>query len=355
MRDDQTGTYDWQRLRGAVDTIFRSAGSSERESRLIADHLIEANLRGHDSHGVGMIPQYVTNVVGGDLLPNQSLAVSADIGALLVCDGLRGFGQVMAHDAMALGIARAKEIGTCIVCLRDSHHIGRIGHWAEQCAAAGIVSVHFVNVVCNPLVVPHGGTVARMGTNPFTAGFPGDEGAPPIIVDFATSTLAFGKVRVAHNKGEEVPPGVLVDSEGTPTNDPSVMFDKARGALLPFGGHKGSALSLACELLGGAVAGATVQSGPPKDKAVLNSMFSVLVDPARAGLGADYAERRASVIDWFQSENGDRATDIKVPGAPERETRECRLRDGIPVDATTIEEIRDAARDAGVESLDLGN
>ncbi|MCP4382601.1 MAG: malate/lactate/ureidoglycolate dehydrogenase [Hyphomicrobiales bacterium] len=347
-------TYGWKPLHQAVATIFRSAGSGEREAGLVADQLVEANLRGHDSHGVGMVPRYVENVLSGDLHPNSELVVSADLGAMLVCDGQRGFGQVMGHDAMALGIERAGKTGTCIVSLRDSHHLGRIGHWAEQCAEAGLVSVHFVNVICDPLVVPFGGTTARMGTNPFTAGFPRENGAPPIVVDFATSRLAFGKVRVAHNKDEDVEPGVLLTSQGHPTTDPSVMFDDPRGALLTFGEHKGSALSLACELLGGAVSGATVQSGPPADQAILNSMFSVLIDPAHSGLGSDYAGRTESVLRWFQSENSEDLTGVRLPGDPERDTRKRRTRDGIPIDPNTMAEIHEAANRVGVTSLDLG-
>jgi uncharacterized oxidoreductase len=187
--------------------IFRGLGSQEREAALVARHLVEANLRGHDSHGVGMIPGYARNAQAGELVLNRTLEVALDLTAMLICEGGHGAGQVMAHDAMALGIARAKQNGSCIVLLRNSHHIGRIGHWAEQCAQAGIVSVHFVNVVSDPAVAPFGGTRARLGTNPFAVGVPRPE-APPIIVDFATSRWAVGKVRVAMNKGEAVPPGI---------------------------------------------------------------------------------------------------------------------------------------------------
>ena len=133
---------------------------------------------------------------------------------------------------MVLGIARARDLGTCIVSLRDSHHIGRIGHWAEQCAEAGLVSIDFVNVVSEPSVAPFGGTMPRLGTNPFAAGFPRPEG-PPIVVDFATSRWAVGKVRVAFNKGEEVPPGTLLDAAGQPTLDASALFG------VPFGRTRG--------------------------------------------------------------------------------------------------------------------
>src|SRR6478752_6664373 len=117
------------RLHGVVSSIFSRAGSAEREAELIARHLVESNLRGHDSHGVGAVPIYVRNARSGDLVLNQTLRVALDTGSMLVCDGGQGAGQVMAHDAMVLGIERARANGTCIISLREAHHVGRIGHW----------------------------------------------------------------------------------------------------------------------------------------------------------------------------------------------------------------------------------
>lgn len=340
--------YDWRKLRATTEAIFVAIGSSAREAGLIAAHLVEASLTGHDSHGVGLIPGYVESARRGDLVLNQELRIFRDTGAICICDAGRGAGQVMAHDAMVLGIERAKASGSCVVGLRDSYHIGRIGHWAEQCAAAGLVSIHFVNVIAEPMVAPFGGTARRLGTNPFAAGFPRGDGGPPVVVDFATSVLALGKVRVANNKGVPVPDGALMDAHGRPTTDPSVMFAQPMGALLPFGKHKGSALALACELMGAAVFGATVLTGPPERSAILNSMFSVLVDPAALGLGPDYAARQADVAAWFASEPG-----VSLPGDPERETRVERKANGIPIDETTMSHILATAEAAGIGKPDL--
>lgn len=340
--------YDWRQFGDMLNAVFRAAGSGEREAGLIADHLVEASLTGHDSHGVGLVPSYIQSAGKGDLVLNQTLGIFLDSGALCICDGGQGAGQVMAHDAMVLGIERANASGSCILGLRNSHHVGRIGHWAEQCAAAGLVSVHFVNVISDPMVVPFGGTAARLSTNPFAAGFPRGNSGPPVIVDFATSRYAFGKVRVAHNKGEPLPPGIVVDEKGRPTTDPSVMFADPMGALLPFGEHKGSALTLACELLGGALFGAATVSGPQNGGPVLNSMFSVLIDPAALGLGDDYAERQAAVAAWYGSETLADGSRVKLPGDPEREMREYRKRNGIPIDDTTMGQIRATATALGV-------
>jgi uncharacterized oxidoreductase len=337
------------RLREIVRTIFSAAGSSKREAGLIADHLVEANLRGHDSHGVGMIPTYIANALDGSLVLNQTLSVAFDSGSLIICDGGVGIGQIMAHDAIGAGIERAARAGACIVGLRNSHHIGRIGHWAEQCAAAGLVSVHFVNVVSTPSVAPFGGTKARVGTNPFAVGIP-RTGEAPIIVDFATSRLAAGKVHVAFNKGVSIPEGALLDAGGRPTTDPSDLFTDPPGALLPFGEHKGWGLSVACELLGAALIGGKTQSGPKQGNAIVNSMLSVLVSPDRLGTRANLDDETDAFVSWVRSE-ATRASKILMPGDPERATRQWREANGIPIDARTWEEIEAAAESVGVPRL----
>jgi uncharacterized oxidoreductase len=162
------------------------------EAQLVAEHLVEANLRGHDSHGVGMIPAYIANALDGSLVLNQSLSIAMDSGPLVICDGGLGIGQVMARDAIEVGVERARGIGACIVGLRNSHHIGRIGHWAEQCATTGLVSVHSVNVVSTPAVVPFGGIKARVGTNPFAVAIP-RAGEPPSLSISRQAALRSGR------------------------------------------------------------------------------------------------------------------------------------------------------------------
>ncbi len=341
-----------ERLHLAAATIFQAAGSSAREARLVADHVVEANLRGHDSHGVGMLPAYLKSVAAGGMRLNRTLRVAIDTGAMMVCDADRGVGQVMAFEAMELGIARARAQGSAIVSLRNSHHIGRIGHWAEQCAAAGMVSLHFVNVAAGAYVAPFGGSRARLGTNPFCAGFPRN-GSEPVIVDFATSRLAAGKVRVAHNKGVALPPGALLDSAGRPTLDPGKLFETPPGSLTTFGEHKGWGLMLACELLGAALVGATTQHDAVADGVILNSMFSVLVSPERLGTAGPFAAELEAVLGWVQSEIRDGTPAVRLPGDPERESRAQRLAAGIPVDATTLAQIVEAGRGVGITDLGL--
>jgi hydroxycarboxylate dehydrogenase B len=173
-------------LRAAVRELMRGFGSQPTEVELVTENLLQANLTGHDSHGIGMLPRYAEAFREGWLQPNAHVEIRRDSGAMLSLDGRAGFGQVIGHEAMQIGIARAKQHGCCILALGNAHHLGRIGAWAEMAVAEGLISVHFVNVISRPIVAPWGGSDARLGTNPFAAGIP-VEGGDPILLDFATS------------------------------------------------------------------------------------------------------------------------------------------------------------------------
>jgi uncharacterized oxidoreductase len=339
-------------LKAVARQIFAKAGSLPRECDLLADHLIEANLKGHDSHGIGMIPAYIAALKVDELKLNASPRLISETGSTLVLDGGLGLGQSIAHDAMAMGIERANAHGSSIVALHNSHHIGRIGHWAEQCAAAGLVSIHFVNVIAEPVVAPFGGTVARVVTNPISIGIP-REGHAAVIVDFATSRLAHGKIRVAYNKGITVPEGTLIDAAGHPTNDPAALFTDPRGAILPFGEHKGWTLAFACEALAGALTGGEAIKGVVTRKAIVNNMLSILIAPNRIGTAPSYFRELEEMITWVQSPAPGADPTVLLPGDPERKTRTERLRDGIPVDPATWAQILAAAAEIGVTSSSL--
>jgi uncharacterized oxidoreductase len=345
----ETYTFPADSLKAAVRTIVAAAGSNEPEAAAVAANLVEANLRGHDSHGVGMVPRYVDAVLEGGLAVNAHVAIRQDSGALLTLDGRHGYGQVIGQEAMELGAARAREHGVSVIGLAHSHHLGRIGQWAEQCIAHGLVSIHFVNVLSRPIVAPFGGRDARLGTNPFCVGIP-RPGGEPIVLDFATSKIAQGKTRVAFNKGVLVDAGTLIDDRGEPTVEPRFAVVEPLGALLPFGEHKGAGLALICELLGGALAGgATGRAVTDGRRRVLNSMFSILVDPARLGTAANLASEMEGFVAYATASPPQPGLErVLTPGEPERAARARRLRDGIAVDAVTWAEIAAAGVKVGV-------
>jgi uncharacterized oxidoreductase len=238
-----------------------------------------------------------------------------------------------------------------VVTLANSHHVGRVGAYGELASAAGLVSIHFVNVTDHRgLVAPFRGRDARFSTNPVCIGMPGTATQPPLLLDMATSGVAMGKVLVAKLAGRPVPEGNLIDAQGVPTTDPEVMYREPRGALLPFGAHKGYALAVLTELLAGAMSGGgTIQPDNERRGGIVNNMFSIVIDPARLA-GVDWMRRE---IDGFVgyvkgSPPADPASPVLVPGDPERRSREERRRAGIPLDAATWAELVAAGEAMGV-------
>lgn len=338
-------------LRTAVREVVRGFGSEPREVELVSEALIQANLTGHDSHGIGMLPRYAEAFREGGLRPNVHVETRVDTGTLLALDGRAGFGQVVGQEAMELGIERAQRHGSCIVAVGNSHHLGRIGQWAEMAVAAGLVSIHFVNVISRPIVAPWAGGDARVGTNPFAVGIP-VAGGEPFVLDFATSVIAQGKARVAYNKGVALKPGQMIDDSGRPTTDPAYGVVPPLGALLPFGEHKGFGLSLACELLGGALAAGLSVHGPDEGKRrVLNGMLSVLIDPAQIADSDRFQAEMQATIEWVKASPPQAGVErVRIAGEPEREARAARSAEGVPVDAATWREILAAAESLGVSA-----
>jgi uncharacterized oxidoreductase len=335
-------------LRVQVARIIAAAGSSAEEARTVADNLVLANLSGHDSHGVGMVPRYVDAVLEGGLKPNSGAKVLLDGGALLSLDGQRGYGQVVGEQAMALGMARAKELGSCIMALANAHHLGRIGHFAEMAVAHRLVAIHFVNVQSRPVVAPWGGSDGRYGTNPCCIGVP-LKGREPFVLDFATSRVAQGKMRVAYNEGRQVEPGYLIDEKGLPTTNPGVVVvpqsNGLFGALMAFGEHKGYGMAVACELLGGALTGTGTWHQPADNRrSVINGMLTILIDPKKLGTRASFENEALAFVDWLKESPPAPGSDgVRIAGDPEREARIKRERDGIVIDDTTWAEIVAAA------------
>jgi uncharacterized oxidoreductase len=351
-------THSPQSLRALVQDMITAAGWSAAEASETAEHLVLANLSGHDSHGVGMLPLYFQSLADGNLSPRSQPATRLDAAPFLIIDAAVALGQPTARTAVDRAAGMAKAGGVAILNLLDAHHIGRIGHYAEVAAAQGLISLFWVNVAGRPpIVAPHGAKEARFGTNPHAIGIP-VPGGDPIILDFATSRMAHGKARVAFNKREAVPPGFIIDGEGRPTTEPRHVFThglaegEALGALLPFGDHKGAGLSLVAELLSAGLMGAARIDQKPAKSWIINSLFGILIDPAR--LEPDEALRRERTESYLAfvraAKPQDAAQPVLTPGEKERETRIARERDGIPLDDETWSQIRAAAAAHGIDA-----
>jgi hydroxycarboxylate dehydrogenase B len=338
------------RLRRAIEAIVAAGGSEPREAELVAANLVLANLMGHDSHGVGMIPRYVDALLEAGLQPNQHPALTLDGGAMLALDGQMGYGQAVGVEAMDLAIERARKHGVCVMGLGRAHHLGRIGHWAEQAVAQGLISIHFVNVISRAIVAPWGGSDARFGTNPVTVGIP-LPGEPPFILDMATSAVAQGKIRVAYNKGEQVAPGRLIDDKGNPTREARYGVVEPFGALVTVGEHKGYGLAVACELLGGALTGGGTSHSDDKSKRrVWNGMLTIVIDPKSLGAENVFAQEARAFLDSLRRSPVAAGFDkVRIAGEPEREARARREREGIALDDNTWQEIVAAAAKLGLD------
>jgi uncharacterized oxidoreductase len=341
------------RLCGLVAAIFRAAGCQSAEAECVATHLVEANLVGHDSHGVIRVSHYVRWLGEGKVLPGRTIQVVFENEVIAVVDGQYGFGQTIGEQAMRLGIEKSARHGVAVIALRNSGHLGRIGDWPLMLAQAGKLSLHYVNTSgAGILVAPHGGISRRLSANPIAAGVP-VTGGSPILLDISACTIAEGKIKVALNKGVPVPENCIIDAQGRPTTDPRVFYADPPGAILSIAGHKGYGLGIICEVLAGALTGGGC-SNPANKNRLANGMLSIILDPSRFQDDAVFGAEVNRFIAWVKSSA--RAApdgDILMPGEIEERTKAQRLRDGIPMDDTTWTQIRETARAVGLAEADL--
>jgi uncharacterized oxidoreductase len=340
-----------------VRDIFVAAGCSRAESERIGTYLVAANLAGHDSHGVARVPRYVRWKKDGMIFADREVERVVETPVLAILDGKFGFGQTTAPQAVRIGVEKCRAMGLAAVGLRNSGHVGRVGQWAEMAAQAGIVSFHFVNVVGSVLVAPFGGVDRRFSTAPFCVGIPRKD-AEPIILDFATSLVAEGKVLVASQGGKPIPDNALVSQDGTMSGDPHVLYGdyaknperdyrKGGGAIRAFGEHKGSGLALMCEMIGGALSG---NGGSTFERRWSQGMFSFYVDPARIDPAQVFPAEVLRIVDFVKSSKPVApGGEVLVPGEPESRMRAARIAGGVPLPQETWAALVATAREAGVD------
>lgn len=349
-----------------VRAMFARAGCSEKEATDIAERLTGANLRGHDSHGVIRVPRYLQWIGDGRQKINQTIEIVMENDVMAIVDGKYGFGQSVGEQTVDLGLKKVKAQGLALTALRNAGHLGRIGDWAERAAAAGIASMHMVNVRGSLLVAPFGGRERRMGTSPFCIGIP-VKGGDPVVHDFATSTVAEGKALVALKGGKALPEGSLIDADGKLTNDPWPLYGDVPagkapepyggpGALTPFGGHKGSGLNFMMEMMAGALTGSGCAGGPdePERRPFCNGMLSIFIDPARMDSGDAMADEIRSYIAFVKNTRpAEGVSEVLVPGEKERMTLAERSTAGLPLAPEVWDDILASARKLGFSESEL--
>ena len=327
--------------------IFQAITVPPAGAAWMATLLVRANLRGHDSHGVIRVPQYVASWKKGEADPKAEPVVVQDGPATALVDGKGGFGQIVARRGMEVAMAKAAAIGVAAVGVYNSNHIGRLADYTEMALERDMLALLAVNAGgAGQRMAPWGGRAPRLSTNPFAFACPTGSGTP-VSFDVATTVAAEGKVRVKRNRKEQTPLGWLIDADGKPTTDPSALYGKPEGSILPVGGHKGYSLALMVEVLGGIMARAGYSRENPGP--VMNGIFMVVVDIARFVSPKNFRSEVDDLIRYLKtSPVAPGVGEIMYPGEPEARAEAERRQKGIFVEDETWGQIAQAARDLGV-------
>ncbi|WP_161497214.1 Ldh family oxidoreductase [Bradyrhizobium nitroreducens] len=330
-------------LLSATTTILQAAGCGENEAAAIAQHLIDANLCGHDSHGVIRLANYVEWIASGTYFPNRTAVSLLETSSILLLDANFGLGQMPAETAVLAGTKKAAKSGLALVGIRNAGYLGRIGAWAEIAAAHGMASLHFVNGPAARVMVPFGGSDRRLGTTPIAIGLPIDAGNA-LVFDASTSATSVGKVQLAKNMGASLPESLIVDASGRPSTNPEDFF--AGGALLPMSGHKGFGLNVLVDLLTGLVTGGGSSSDTTRQG---ENMLSIYI--SRDIVGSEMAWRteieRFSQFVKASPRVGPNA--VRLPGENASMQRIQRRKTGISIDDKTWSTLTWTAASLGLD------
>ncbi len=338
-------------LRHLAQAIFEAAGVPAEDAAVVAGSLVGANLCGHDSHGVMRVPQYVDSLRSGLSKAGVPLTVFADSPAILATDGNWGLGQVQAHRLLAALIPRARELGVAAGTIRNCGHIGRVGEYAETTARERMAFFGAANSHgAGRRVVPPGGIEGRISTNPICLGAP--TSGDPVVLDFGTSAVAEGKVRVHFQQNEPIPSGWLIDHTGAPTTDPGVLYGEPPGSILPFGGpqmYKGFGLGLLIDLLCGGLSGGSCSNPVFPITGQGNTVLFVVFDPQKFGGVEHFLRQTDGLTDYVRTcPTAVGTAAITLPGDPERASSRVRQAEGIVVPGGIWERIAKTARELGV-------
>ena len=328
--------------------IYCAKGTPEDEAEIVAKHQVKANLVGHDSHGMIHVPEYCERIDKGHIVPGAPFVVERETPTTAVINGNWGFGFVVTEKAMRMAIDKAKTQGIAAVTVHLQSHIGRLGDYPTMAAQEGMIGLITADSGAGPkAVVPFGGKARRLGTNPICIGVPSDlEG--PVLLDMATSAVAAGKIALARNRGEDVPPGWIVDKDGNPTTDPRDYA--AGGAILPVGGdqgHKGYGLSFMVEMFSGLLTGLGFGIDPQArhNDGVFISVYQV----ENFRPLADFKREMKEFAEFVKtSPPAEGFSEVLYPGEIEYKTELKRREEGIFIEDETWNQITDLMRELKV-------
>lgn len=356
-------TISHRTVREFATALFQAAGVNEDEAAVVSRSLINSNLRGHDSHGVVRVIEYLGQLRDNKLVPGADLEIVSETDAMLVCDARLGFGQVQVARLCDQLINKASRLGIASGTMRNCGHVGRLGEWVESVADQGLAALIAVNdngvLQC---VAPPGGTQPRISTNPIAIGVPLSPSTTaaghamkrpdPLVIDMSTSVVANGKINVARLSQQECPEGWLLDANGAATTDPNVRFADPPGSILPLGGEefgfKGFGLGLMIDLLVGGLSGGLC---PPADDGEVecNNVLMIVWSPEMAAGENHFTAEANKLVDYVRSTPTRDGAEIRLPGDRSSQTESERRRDGLPIDSGTWDALTKAAADLGVD------
>jgi uncharacterized oxidoreductase len=337
-------------LRGIVQRIALALGTPADSAAAVANHLVGAHLAGHDSHGIQNLPRYVAEVRAGGINPEARPCVVSEQAASALVRGNWGWGFVTANLATRVAIGMARQHKIALVSAVEVNHMGRVGDYVEQAAAEGIILIMVASGMAEhrPAAATYGGREAVLATNPIAMGFPVMDG-PPVVLDYATTMVAAGKVAAARAKGDDLPSGCLIDRRGKPSTSPHDWYNG--GVLLPFGAHKGSAMMVAVEILGRILSGADAYAAtaPSGTDYPHKGVSAIAIDSGVFGSASHFAASTATLVRRIEAAMPATGfAEVLAPGGPEHRARASRLKEGIPIPESTWREVA-----ATVESLGL--
>lgn len=340
-------TISYDALLGFAGQVFEAAGCSPGEAAIVAEHLVTASVLGYDTHGIMRIPQYVEDVKKGVIKPGGTLQIHAENGATATVDCGWNFGQVGGRFAIDVAIQKAREFRTATVVARCSNHAGRLGAYTGRAAEQGFLAMAFCNSpIHGHFVAPWGGREGRLATNPISFAVPNGTDRP-IVADFSTAEASEGAIRLHRNQGRTLPDGWITNAQGESTNDPNEFYGPPRGAIMPFGGsrgYRGFALAMLVEVMGGLLGGSPISKQQPG-----NGLGFIVIDPS-AFIAQDRFTEMVDELSAYvkSSEAAPGFNEVFLPGELDYRTRQKRMRDGVPVDDNTWNQIVAAAASIGV-------
>ena len=337
--------------------LCRSAGANEQEAKTVAGHLVEANLAGHDSHGVMRIVQYIEEIHAGKIKPGKNIICLEDWENGAVIDAAGAFGQVACCEAMQKAIEKAAQATLAAVTIRNCNHSGRLGAYVEMAAAAGMIGLVTANGGgAGQWVAPFGGRERRLSTNPIAFAAP-SEGPFPVVLDISTSVAPEGKVRDHLQRGKPVSDGWLLDAKGQATNDPNALYADPPGTILPLGGsagHKGFGLAMMVDVLSGALSAAGCPRAGEFESMHGSGLFMLAIAINRFGPRSEFVAQVAGMIDYFQSSQPAKDFErVIVPGQFEYEKRKKHQQHGIEIPTQVWKELCEVSAQFNVEEPEV--